>query len=52
MQRMKVFLDTNIWSYIADHLAGDDLARAARRAGAEVLVAPAIVDEAREPPND
>jgi hypothetical protein len=49
---MKVFLDTNVWSYVADHDAGDDLARAARHAGAEILVAPAIVDEVRELPNE
>lgn len=44
---MRLFLDTNVWSYCADHDAGDDLASAARRAGTQVVVSPAVVDELR-----
>ena len=44
---MRVFLDTNIWSYIADHQAADDLASSARASGVNVVVSPAIVDEVR-----
>lgn len=48
---MRLFLDTNVWSYFADHEAGADLARAARAAGVKVVVSPAIVDELRGLPS-
>ncbi|WP_201640924.1 hypothetical protein [Paraburkholderia metrosideri] len=48
---MRVFLDTNIWSYIADHQAADDLASTARASGVDVIVSPAIVDEVRQIPD-
>ncbi|WP_223507741.1 hypothetical protein [Pseudomonas sp. BF-B-25] len=44
----RYFLDTNIWSYIANEGAGDDLAVRARAAGVEILVAPAVVDEVKQ----
>lgn len=47
---MRVFLDTNVWSYLADCDAGADLAKTARKSGAQVVVSPAVVDELRELP--
>lgn len=49
---MRLFLDTNIWSYVADCGAGSDLARAAKRSKAEIVVSPAVVDEVRALPNE
>jgi hypothetical protein len=49
---MRLFLDTNVWSYLADCEAGSDLARAARRSEAEIFVSPAVVDEATALPNE
>jgi hypothetical protein len=48
---MRLLLDTNVWSYFADHDAGADLARVARTAGAQIVVSPAIVDELRALPS-
>ena len=47
---MRLFLDTNVWSYLADNGACDDLAAVAKRASVQLLVSPAIVDEARALP--
>ncbi len=49
---MRLFLDTNVWSYVADCGAASDLARAARRSKAEIVVSPAVVDEATALPNE
>lgn len=49
---MRLFLDTNVWSYVSDYGAASDLARAARRSKAEIAVSPAIVDEAIALPNE
>ena len=45
---MKVFLDTNIWRYIADAGAFDALLEAASNNGIELVVAPALVHEVRQ----
>ncbi|AWM92341.1 hypothetical protein DJ564_16710 [Pseudomonas sp. 31-12] len=45
---MRFFLDTNIWSYIANEDAGNELAMRARAAGVEIVVSPAVVDEVQE----
>jgi hypothetical protein len=45
---MKVFLDTNIWRYIADADAFNTLATAASDNGVELVVAPALVHEIRQ----
>lgn len=42
---MRVFLDTNIWSYFADHDAGSDLAKTARASKVQIVVSPAVVEE-------
>ncbi|MGR6616711.1 hypothetical protein ACU6QK_10765 [Pseudomonas rhodesiae] len=47
---MRFFLDTNIWSYIANEDAGDELATHARAAGVEIVVSPAVVDEVQQLP--
>lgn len=47
---MRLFLDTNVWSYFADHDAGADLVKAARQGGAQIVVSPTVVDELRELP--
>ena len=44
---MHLLLDTNVWSYFADHEAGEDLARTARAAGVRVAVSPVTVEEVR-----
>jgi hypothetical protein len=49
---MRLFLDTNVWSYVADCGAGSDLASAAMRSKAEIVVSPAVVDEATALPNE
>lgn len=43
----RVLLDTNIWSYLADANEGDALLTTARRSSLEIVIAPAIADEAR-----
>lgn len=48
---MNFFLDTNVWSYLADHDAGPDLVAALRAAKANIVVSPAIVDEVQQLPN-
>jgi hypothetical protein len=48
---MRLFLDTNVWSYFADHDAGADLGKLARATGVKVVVSPAIVDELRGLPS-
>lgn len=47
---MKFFLDTNIWSYIANQDAGAELAIAAHRARVDILISPAVVDEVKKLP--
>lgn len=49
---MRLFLDTNVWSYVADNFAAGDLARAARRSKVEIFVSPAVVDEVMALPNE
>lgn len=49
---MRLFLDTNVWSYVADWGAGSDLASAARRSKAEIVVSPAVADEAMALPDE
>ncbi|OZI46939.1 PIN domain-containing protein [Bordetella genomosp. 5] len=49
---MRLFLDTNVWSYVADCGAASDLARVARRSKVEIVVSPAIVDEVTALPNE
>jgi hypothetical protein len=49
---MRLFLDTNVWSYVADCGAGSDLASAARGSKVEIVVSPAVVDEAIALPNE
>lgn len=44
---MRLLLDTNIWSYVADNNRVPDLLNAARKTRAKFLVAPGSVDEAR-----
>lgn len=45
---MKVFLDTNIWRYIADTGAFNTLVETASNNGIELVVAPALVHEVRQ----
>lgn len=45
---MRFFLDTNVWSYIANEGVGSDLAKCTRIAGNEVAIAPAVVDEVQQ----
>jgi hypothetical protein len=45
---MKVFLDTNIWRYIADAGAFNTLVETASNNGIELVVAPALVHEVRQ----
>ncbi|MEH6387090.1 MAG: PIN domain-containing protein [Pseudomonas profundi] len=47
---MRFFLDTNIWSYIANEDAGRELAIRARKAGVQIVVSPAVVDEVQQLP--
>lgn len=47
---MRFFLDTNIWSYIANEDAGSELAMRARAAGVEIVVSSAVVDEVQQLP--
>ncbi|WP_058974545.1 PIN domain-containing protein [Pseudomonas syringae] len=47
---MRFFLDTNIWSYIANEGAGSELAMRAREAGVEIVISPAVVDEVQRLP--
>ena len=47
---MRFFLDTNIWSYIANEDAGCELAAVARAADVEIVVSPAVVDEVQQLP--
>jgi hypothetical protein len=47
---MKFFLDTNVWSYIANQDAGTELASAARKSRVEILVSPAVIDEVQQLP--
>ncbi|WP_081087772.1 hypothetical protein [Burkholderia stagnalis] len=48
---MRIFLDTNVWSYIADQQAEFDLGAAARASRVEVIVSPGVVDEIRRIPD-
>lgn len=48
---MKILLDTNIWSYIADTNTIPKLLVAARKTRAEFLIAPGSIHEARSMPN-
>lgn len=48
---MRLFLDTNVWSYFSDHDAGADLAKVARIAGAQIVVSPGVVDELKALPS-
>ena len=45
---MKIFLDTNIWRYIADTGAFNTLVETASSNGIELVVAPALVHEVRQ----
>lgn len=47
---MRFFLDTNIWSYIANEGAGTELVTTARAAGVDIVVSPAVVDEVQQLP--
>jgi len=49
---MRVFLDTNIWSYVADWGAASELAAVIRESNVELAVSPAIVDEAMALPQE
>jgi hypothetical protein len=42
----KVLLDANVWRYLADAGAGNDLHHASLRCGAKILIAPSVVYEA------
>jgi len=44
---MKLLLDTNIWSYVADSDSQSELLRATRKGRTEFLIAPGSVTEAR-----
>lgn len=44
---MKVLLDSNVWRYVADHGDGNELANCSAEFGTEIVVAPALVFEAR-----
>jgi hypothetical protein len=49
----KILLDANVWRYLADAEAGDDLRHASLRCGATILIAPSVVYEAlrtKDPP--
>ena len=43
---IRLLLDTNVWRYIADEGAGQEIARVAERAAVKVCIAPAVVYEA------
>lgn len=45
---MKVFLDTNLWRYIADTDAFNTLEKISSDSGIELVVAPALVNEVRQ----
>lgn len=42
---MRILLDTNVWNYLAEEQAGDQLVNASVRSGNEVLVAPTVLYE-------
>lgn len=44
---MKVLLDSNVWRYVADQEASGALRQAAAESGAELVVVPALIYEAR-----
>jgi hypothetical protein len=44
--KRRVLLDTNVWRYVSDENAADDLLRAALRAKLQILIAPSVVYEA------
>lgn len=47
---MRLALDTNVWTYLAEQGAGDDFASFAERIGARVVVPPATILEAARTP--
>lgn len=51
MRVQRILLDSNIWRHIAERDAAEDLRRAARSGGNEVLIAPAVVYEALRTPD-
>jgi len=44
--KRRVLLDTNVWRYVSDENAADDVLRAALRAKLQILIAPSVVYEA------
>lgn len=42
---MRILLDTNVWNYLAEEQAGDQLVNASVRSGNEILVAPTVLYE-------
>lgn len=47
---MRVLIDTNLWSEVANQRAGDELAYAARAGKKQLLVAPTVIEELRGRP--
>lgn len=44
---MRVLIDTNLWSEVANQRAGDELAYAARKGKKQLLVTPTVIEELR-----
>lgn len=49
---MKVLLDSNVWRYVADQNAGEELEQYALESDVQLVVVPALVFEARELKDD
>jgi hypothetical protein len=45
---MRVLLDSNVWRYIADNSAGEEIQKGAADSGVEIVVVPALVFETGE----
>lgn len=48
--KTKVLLDTNIWGYLADHKAGEELLRIVATQNLEIVISPGVVYEALRMP--
>ncbi|WP_449471815.1 hypothetical protein [Sphingobium chungangianum] len=46
MKTAKILLDTNVWSYLAQHALGDAFQAATVKSNAKIVVAPSVVQEA------
>lgn len=45
---MRVLIDTNLWSEVANQRAGDELAHAVRKGKKQLLVTPTVIEELRD----